>query len=115
MTLNLELPPIFAKRLHIPLFRKIYYFPYFDKEFTCFSILYVFSFPSYFDHDTFMHHTMEVLDAHADLLANLHTYLLTDLLTYFLTYLLTGWMIYLFTYSLLADWLTFVLTYLLTV
>src|SRR6218665_3938714 len=43
---NLLFPPCFAK---------------FSSDFVdliCFNMLYLFSFPPYFDHDAFMHHTM---------------------------------------------------------
>ena len=42
--------------------------PYDFVKFTCFlHTLCVFRFPTYFDHDAFMHHTMHVLDAHAQI------------------------------------------------
>ena len=65
----LNFPPIFAVSVHFLLFRENYYFPYFSKfppefvKFMFFTYFMCFSFPPYFDHDAFMHHTMHVLDA----------------------------------------------------
>ena len=73
-----RIPPIFTICFISRYFRKIYYFPLFRKfsiypsisensphfvSFTCFCLLYVFFISPYFDHDTFMHHILHVLDA----------------------------------------------------
>ena len=62
---------IFSASVHFPLFREHYYFPPTSsnfsplfQKFTCIlHALSCISFPPYFDHDAFMHHTMHVLDA----------------------------------------------------
>src|SRR6218665_2993963 len=68
-------PPIFPISVHFPLFCENYYFPLLLQIiFPCVSknsrVFYIglfrpmcISFPPYFDHDAFMHHTMHVLDA----------------------------------------------------
>src|SRR6218665_3070066 len=64
-------PPIFLFQYISPLFRQNYYFPptltNFAPCFRQFHLLFTYftciSFPPYFDHDAFMHHTMHVLDA----------------------------------------------------
>jgi len=57
-----------SENYYFPLLLQI--FPYFYKflsvfgKFTCFFTYFMFiSFPLYFDHEAFMHHTMHVLDA----------------------------------------------------
>jgi len=53
-------PPSFAKIINSLLFKFPPSFPKIHVYFTCFTCI---SFPPYFDHDAFMHHTMHVLDA----------------------------------------------------
>ena len=65
--------------MHFPLFQ----IPPISRVFLH-SLLSVFSFPPYFDHDAFMHHTMHVLDA-----SDLNTILLLQLIfLFFLLFLL---------------------------
>ena len=60
------------------LFHENFHFPYFSKYSLSFRKIFVFlftyfmciSFPPYFDHDAFMHHSMHVLDASAPLPLN---------------------------------------------
>src|SRR6218665_36357 len=68
----LNFSPIFFVSLHFLLFRENYYFPptftnlpLFSKNLRVFTYCRptCISFPPYFDHDAFMHHTMHVLDA----------------------------------------------------
>jgi len=53
--INVTFPPIFAKFVHIPYVHSIY----------AFWVHLRFFLPPYFDHDTFMHHALHVLDAPA--------------------------------------------------
>src|SRR6218665_1827590 len=65
--------PLFSLFQYIsPLFRKSYYFPLLLKISLCFRKIHLLftyfmciSFPTYFDHDAFIHHPMHVLDAPA--------------------------------------------------
>ena len=64
-----NLPPSFAISMDSPYFAKIILSPYFSKfplfslNLRVFTYSLCFSFPLYFDHDAFMHHTLHVLDA----------------------------------------------------
>jgi len=53
--------PYFAKIILSPYFSK--FPPFFRYIYVGFTYFVLFSFPPYFDHDAFMHHTMHVLDA----------------------------------------------------
>src|SRR6218665_2940093 len=53
-------PPVWRKLLFSPTFKN---FPSFRKIHLLFTYFMYISFPSYFDHDAFMHHPMHVLDA----------------------------------------------------
>src|SRR6218665_205931 len=59
---------ISAKFINSPYFRKIYKFPLYFVQFTfCLLNLHFFASP-YFDHDTFTHHALHLLDAPASLI-----------------------------------------------
>ena len=70
---NFRIPPIFPVSVHFPPVSRKLLFPPALKNFPlCFRKIHLLfryfmciSFPPYFDHDTFMHHSMNVLDAPA--------------------------------------------------
>ena len=66
---QLQIPPSLPVSVHFPYFVEIIISPYFQKcppvfvVYVFFYILYMHFFSPYFDYDTFMHHTIHVLDA----------------------------------------------------